>query len=96
MKSELSFDWDDANARHLGRHKVTQAEFEQVMHNYPILFDYRNVDGEDRWTGIGSTNDLRILVVAFTIREGCIRAVTAFRAKKQQVRQFWEQKGCQE
>jgi uncharacterized DUF497 family protein len=90
MRSELSFDWDDANALHLGRHKVTRAEFEQVMQNDPILFDYQNVDGEDRWTGVGSTDDLRILVVAFTIREDRIRAVTAFRANEQQVRKFRE------
>jgi uncharacterized DUF497 family protein len=62
------------------------------MRNDPILFDYRNVGGEDRWTGMGSTNDLRVLVVPFTIREGCIRAVTGFRANKQQGRKFWEQK----
>ena len=93
MKSERSFDWDDANTRHLKRHRVTQAEFEQVTRNDPILFDYQNVGDEDRWTGRGSTNDFRILVVAFTIREGCIRAVTAFRANKQQARKFWEQKG---
>jgi uncharacterized DUF497 family protein len=96
MKSELSFDWDDSNTQHLGRHRVTQAEFEQVMRNDPILFDYQDVGGEDRWTGIGSTSDLRILVVAFTIREGCIHAVTAFRANKQQARKFWEQKGSKE
>ena len=93
MKSELRFDWDEADARHLGRHKVTPAEFEQVMHNDPTLFDYQMVDGEDRWTGVGPTNDLRILVVAFTIREGCIRAVTAFPANKQQAREFWNRKG---
>jgi uncharacterized DUF497 family protein len=66
------------------------------MRNDPILFDYQNVDGEDRWTGMGSTDDLRILVIAFTIREGRIRAVTAFRANKQQARKFWEQKGRKE
>jgi uncharacterized DUF497 family protein len=66
------------------------------MRNDPILFDYQNVDGEDRWAGMRSTNDLRVLVVPFTIREGCIRAVTAFRANKQQARKFWEQKGRKE
>ena len=96
MKSELSFDWDHANTRRLGRHRVTQAEFEQVMSNDPILFDYQNVGGEDRWTAMGSTNDLRILVVAFTIREGCIRAVTSFRANKQQAGKVWERKGSKE
>ena len=49
MTSELSFDWDDENRKHLARHDVTRAEFEQVI-NDPILFDYQNIDGEDRWT----------------------------------------------
>jgi uncharacterized protein len=76
MTSELRFDWDDANIQHLCRHNVTCAEFVEAMRNDPILFDYENVDGEDRWTGLGSTDRLRILMVAFTIREGRIRAVT--------------------
>jgi len=93
MTAELSFDWDDGNLQHFARHGVTQAEFEQVMRHDPILFDYRNVDGEDRWTGLGSTDDLRVLVVALTIREGRIRAVTAFPASAKRVREFWRQKG---
>ena len=92
MTSELSFDWDDKNLKHLARHGVTRAAFEQVMGNDPILFDYQDIDGEDRWTGMGSTDRLPILVVAFTIREGRIRAVTAFLASKKRVREFWKQK----
>ena len=91
--SELRFDWDDANIQHLSRHKVTAAEFEQAMRNGPILFDYANVDGEDRWTGLGSTDQLRVLAIAFTIREGCIRAVTAFNPSKKRIREFWQRKG---
>jgi uncharacterized protein len=90
---EDGFDWDVANLSHLARHKVTSAEFEQVMRNDPILFDYESVDGEDRWTGLGSTDELRVLVVAFTIREGRIRAATAFNASKRNVRDFWRKKG---
>jgi len=41
---------------------------------------------------MGSTNGLRILVVAFTIREGRSRAVTAFLASKKRVQEFWKQK----
>ena len=77
----------------MARHNVTRVEFEQVMGNDPILFDYQNIDGEDRWTGMGSTDGLRILVVAFTIREGRIRAVTAYLAGKKRVKEFWTQKG---
>src|SRR5260370_981494 len=86
MTSELSFDWDDENLKHLARRDVTRAEFEHVIVNDPILFDYKNIDGEDRWTGMGSTDMLRVLVVAFTIREGRIRAVTAITASKKRVR----------
>ena len=93
MARELSFDWDEANVSHLVRHRVTWAEFEQAMRNDPILFDYQNVDGEDRWTGLGSTDNLRVLAVAFTIREGRIRAVTAFTASKKKAREFWRRKG---
>ena len=93
MRSKLRFDWDDANIRHLSRHNVTSAEFEETMQNDPILFDYENVDGEDRWTGIGSTDQLRVLMVAFTIREGHIRAVTAFNPSKKRIHEFWRRRG---
>ncbi len=91
---ELSFDWDGDNVQHLDRHGVTQSEFEQVMRNDPALFDYENIDGEDRWTGLGPTDDLRVLVVAFTIREGRFRAVTAYPASKKRAREFWRSIGC--
>lgn len=93
MRSHIRFDWDGANLQHLAGHDVTQAEFEEVMSNDPILLDYENVGGEDRWTGIGSTKDLRVLVVAFTIRGSHIRAVTAFKASKKRVQEFWRHRG---
>jgi len=93
MASGPDFDWDDANVQHLARHDVTPAEFRQAIHNDPILFDYQNVDGEDRWTGLGSTDGLRVLAVVFTIREGRIRAVTAFDASKERAREYWKKKG---
>lgn len=86
MTAEPSFEWDEANIRHLALHNVTAMEFEQVMRNDPILFDYENVDGADRWSGL-------VLVVAFTIREGRMRAATAFDASSRRARQYWRQKG---
>ena len=61
--------------------------------NDPILFDYQNVNGEDRWSALGSTDGLRVLVVVFTIREGRIRAVAAFDASKEKAREYWRKKG---
>jgi uncharacterized DUF497 family protein len=93
MPAEATFDWDDANAGHLANHDVTIAEFEQVIRNDPMLFDYDDVDGEERWTGVGATNGLRVLIVAFTTRGGRIRAVTGFNASKRKAREFWKRKG---
>jgi uncharacterized DUF497 family protein len=36
----IQFDWDEENIRHLAKHKVTRAEFEQVMNNDPMDRDY--------------------------------------------------------
>ena len=91
--ARLSFDWDEANAEHLARHKVTPEEFEQALSADPILFDYENVDGEDRWIAWGATGALRVLVLVFTMRHGRVRAVTAYDAGKQRTRAFWRQKG---
>ena len=63
------------------------------MRNDPNLFVYEIVDGEERWTALGSTDDLRVLVVVFTVREGRIRAVTAFPANKKRVREYLKRKG---
>lgn len=93
MDVEVRFEWDEANTKHLARHGIRPAEFEQAMRNDPVLFDYDNVEGEDRWTGIGATDALRTLIVSSTIRHGRIRAITAFDAGKQRAREFWERKG---
>jgi uncharacterized DUF497 family protein len=91
--AEAVFDWNEANLSHLARHGVAREEFEQAAGNGPILLDYENVDGEDRWTGLGATVRLRVLNVVFTIRQGRLRAVTAFDAAKSDVRYYWKHRG---
>jgi uncharacterized DUF497 family protein len=44
---------------------------------------YGVVDGEERWTSVGHTNEMRISVIARTMRGEAIRPVTAFEAGKQ-------------
>ena len=93
METKLGFDWDEANIQHLARHKLTPEEFEQAVLRDPILVGYENVDGEDRWTGLGATDSLRVLVLVFTIRGGCVRAVTAYDADKKRAEAFWKERG---
>jgi len=76
----IEFDWDEENTRHLARHNVTPAEFEQMMKNDPIDRDYELVDNEERFRSVGVTTGGRILSALWTVRHGKIRAVTAFKA----------------
>ena len=59
----LPFDWDRENAEHIARHHVKKREVEQVFANDPRDIDFELTGGEDRWTSIGRTNLLRVLVV---------------------------------
>ena len=55
-------------------------EFESVMQNSPLDLAYEVVDGEERYRSVGITDSGRLLVVIWTLRDGKVRAVTAFPA----------------
>ena len=80
MVSEIEFDWDDDNQRHLAGHQVSQAEFEQLLNNDPVDVDYGLVNDEERFRSVGLTDQGRLLSAVWTIRNGKVRAITAFPA----------------
>jgi uncharacterized protein len=83
VKKEPSvFEWDAPNLRHLARHAITPAEAEEVMENDPTDLGYDVVKGEPRWTVVGDTNLIRVLVVTWTVRGEKVRIVTAWQAPK--------------
>jgi uncharacterized DUF497 family protein len=86
----IEFDWDDGNIRHLAAHKIDPVEFEQLLNNDPMDLDYEVVDGEKRYRSVGITNGGRFLVVAWTVRDGKIRAITAFPASAANKKIFLE------
>ncbi len=88
--SELDFDWDEANVRHLRRHRVTPAEFEEVLLNDPLDLEYQMGEDEARYKGLGPTNRGRLLVVVWTVREHRIRAITAYAANRM-LRRLYEE-----
>ena len=85
---DLAFDWDKSNMGHIARHRVTFHEVEQVFANKAVDIDFDVVNGEQRWTSIGHTSQLRILVVVWTMREESIRPVTAFEADPQRAKEY--------
>lgn len=76
----LVFDWDEGNAAHVARHDVTTDEAEQVVNGDRQFIAFQDRSGEFRRVIVGRTHAGRALSVAYVIRGGRIRVVTAFPA----------------
>ena len=90
MAAGIEFDWDEENVKHLAAHKVKPADFEQVLNNDPLDLDYEAIDGEKRYRSVGLTNAGRLLLAVWTVRNGKVRAVTAFPASVSNKKAFLE------
>ena len=78
----IEFDWDEQNRKHLRSHRVSPQEFEQVLRNDPLDLEYQAESGEDRYKSLGITDAGRGLILVWTLREGKVRAITAYAAGK--------------
>ena len=92
MALGIEFDWDAENTKHLAAHKVTAREFESVLLNSPLDLEYDLVDGEPRYRSVGPADSGRLLVAIWTLRDGKVRAVTAFPASATYRKLFRERK----
>jgi len=74
------FEWDEGNIdENWKKHKVTNKEAEEVFINKPLLIveDKKHSWSEKRFQALGRTSKNRWLFIAFTIREGKIRVISA-------------------
>jgi uncharacterized DUF497 family protein len=78
----LAFDWDEGNSAHIARHDVTMDEAEQAITGQPVMVAFQDRGGEFRRLIVGRTQAGRVLSVAYIMRDGCIRVVTAHTAKE--------------
>jgi uncharacterized DUF497 family protein len=90
MAAELEFEWDSENKKHLAAHKVMPVEFEQLLRNEPLDLDFDMIQDEPRYRSVGVTDKGRILSAVWTIRDGRVRAITAFPATLSDKRAFLE------
>jgi uncharacterized DUF497 family protein len=90
VASGIEFDWDDENKKHLDAHKVAPEEFEQLLSNDPLDLNFERIDNEERYRSVGLTSGGRLLSVAWTIRRGKVRAITAFPASVSDRKAFLE------
>ena len=90
----LEFEWDDENISHLARHRIEPGEVEEIFRNEPAIKVHDVVDGEGRWTGVGATLSLRVLVLIFTVRNERIRAITGWDADRRTKREYFTERGA--
>ena len=93
MPESLGFDWDERNTEHIKSHRVSPAEFEQVIANEPFDLEYQVESGEERYKSLGITDNRRVLIVIWTLRGEKIRAVTAYPAGKTYERLYQKIRG---
>jgi uncharacterized DUF497 family protein len=93
LADELLFDWDEANVAHIARHNITPEEVEEVFANDPMDLRADVVDGEERYTGVGHTKRLRVLVLVWTMRGDATRPITAFDASERLAKRYLGERG---
>lgn len=76
--NDALFDWDDANILHVAEHDVTPEEAEEAILNGPLDVGFDVINGEERWSYLGETDERRILRIVVTMRKELIRVLTAF------------------
>ena len=76
--SDFKFQWDKGNIEHLADHDITPREAEQVFSHFFVERVTAPVDGEERYQALGSTDQGRYLVIAFTERGEYIRPITGW------------------
>ena len=74
------FEWDAGNSeKNWKRHRVTQAECEQVFANLPLLLSatLKGGQAERRYFALGRTDAARDLAIVFTVRGKRLRVISA-------------------
>ena len=61
-----------------------------MLNNNPIDVHFERIDNEERYRSVGLTNGGRLLSVVWTIRNGKVRAITAFPASVSDRKAFLE------
>ena len=80
MSDDLSFEWDDAKRQQtIIKHGLDFAEVLEIFKTTGPTWKSSHTT-EERWVAIGRLHNLEIAVI-YTIRNGCVRIVTARRAR---------------
>jgi len=74
------FQWDEGNTtKNWEKHDVSQVECEQLFFNRPLIIKHDKAHSREeiRYYALGKTDNARLLLLAFTIRDQKIRVISA-------------------
>ncbi len=88
----MNFEWDEAKRQaNIKKHGVDFTDAALILADSPlILEDARRDYGEQRCLAFGERNEI-LFLVAFTIREGVFRIISARRANSRERRKYESQ-----
>ena len=82
------FEWDeDKRASTLGKHGIDFLDAIRIFDGRPLLHAPSDRSGEERWVATGKLSRQMVSVV-YTFRNDAIRIITAWRAKKNEQREY--------
>ena len=74
----MQFNWDKHNWPKCGEHGVSQDEIEAILSgDLKVRPDLNHSRSEPRFIGIGQTQEGRFVFIAFCIRKGAVRPISA-------------------
>lgn len=89
----MPFEWDDEkNQSNIEKHGIS---FEQARTIFagPVLskMDQRFAYGETRWISVGLVEEIAVIVVVHTERDGITRIISARPANRKERRRYYEE-----
>ena len=63
-----------------------------MVTNRPIIVDFSNESGEERWFAVGATDNVRILYLIYAFRGDRIRPITGWDASKKMRESYFQAK----
>ncbi|MBI3290070.1 BrnT family toxin [Candidatus Microgenomates bacterium] len=91
------FEWDKANIEHIKKHDINYRECEEAILSEPLITnnDETHSQIEERFRAYGKTNNKRLILIIFTIRNNKIRVVSARDQSRKERKEFQETGGEQ-
>ena len=80
ITASTGFEWDEGNlVKNWEANGVSAPECEQIFFNKPLITgsDEKHSKHETRFYALGQTDTGRLLFVVFTVRNNCIRVISA-------------------